>query len=175
MEMYFASTRPGSEGPLDIWISNRASLESPWETPFRLPAAINSPWTDADPRISTDGLELYFRRGDTPDDLVDATNDIWVARRDIPNGPWRDAVKLPPPINSDVADAEPDLSPDGLELYFDSPRDGGVRWSPIIGPPASHSKIEVESSSAAGFLSLSGALSLRLGHVLIDIPWRSTT
>src|SRR3989442_13883666 len=37
LSLYFASSRPvGSCGGFDIWVSQRASIESPWKAPFNL-------------------------------------------------------------------------------------------------------------------------------------------
>lgn len=36
LSIYFASTRPGGQGGADIWVSRRASFDSPWETPVNL-------------------------------------------------------------------------------------------------------------------------------------------
>jgi hypothetical protein len=39
LSLYFESNRPGGEGGLDLWVSQRTSVDSPWETPqnFGLP------------------------------------------------------------------------------------------------------------------------------------------
>jgi hypothetical protein len=65
--------------------------------------------------FSHDGLELYFsfQRPGGYD-----RNDIWVARRDTINSPWQEPINLGPSVNSQVAEIEPSISPNGLELYF---------------------------------------------------------
>ena len=36
LSLYFASGRPGGCGKMDIWVSQRSSIDSPWEEPFNL-------------------------------------------------------------------------------------------------------------------------------------------
>jgi len=60
LELFLDSNRPGTEGPLDIWVSTRASTRAQWSDPARLGPAVNSPSLDARPAISFDGTELYF-------------------------------------------------------------------------------------------------------------------
>ncbi len=40
--------------------------------------------------------------------------------------PWSDPVNLGPNVNSEYNDITPGISPDGLSIYFDSPRPGGI-------------------------------------------------
>jgi len=88
LSLYFSSDRPGGCGGLDIWVTQRASLDSPWETPFNLdadrlaqgqPCVINSPANDLAPNLSTDGHLLYFHSFRTNDNC--GGGDIYVARR----------------------------------------------------------------------------------------------
>lgn len=55
-----AAPRPGGYGGADMWMSWRASLSSPWQTPINLGSRVNSPKHDVFPRISPDGSILYF-------------------------------------------------------------------------------------------------------------------
>jgi len=67
--------RPGGYGESDMWMSRRASLSSPWQTPVNLGPRLNSPAGDFLPRISPDGRTLYF--------LSDRTGwDCWQASLD---------------------------------------------------------------------------------------------
>ena len=60
------SPRPGGYGGADMWMTRRASLSDPWQTPANLGPKVNGPDIECLPRISPDGLTLYFcgtRRG----------------------------------------------------------------------------------------------------------------
>ena len=54
------SPRPGGYGGADMWMSRRASLSDPWQTPVNLGPKVNGPGWQALPRISPDGSTLYF-------------------------------------------------------------------------------------------------------------------
>jgi hypothetical protein len=128
LTMYFASSRPGSSGPTDIWMSTRASAASSWNTPMVLSSAVNSNLAETAPSISVDGRELYFRRAGSPGEGIGNRGDIYVSKRTSTGDPWGPAEKLPAPINLDQFDEnEPNISFDGRELYFNStrPTDGG--------------------------------------------------
>jgi hypothetical protein len=60
---------------------------------------------------------------DDPDGL--GGYDIWVATRATQSDPWNPATNLGPSINSEFREGEPQISGDGLSLYFDSDRPGG--------------------------------------------------
>ena len=53
-------TRPDSYGRSDMWMSRRASLSDPWQTPVNLGPKVNGPASECVPRISPDGRILYF-------------------------------------------------------------------------------------------------------------------
>jgi len=60
LEILFTSTRPGI-GTIDIWVSTRESLSSPWSPPENLGPPINIPDNeDAAPNLDFDGTTLYF-------------------------------------------------------------------------------------------------------------------
>jgi len=60
LSLYLTSDRPGGFGGLDIWVSNRASLESSWNTAVNLGPTINTSGADFAPNLSTDGHLLFF-------------------------------------------------------------------------------------------------------------------
>src|SRR5712664_1114376 len=41
--LYISSDRPGSVGSNDIWVSQRANLDAPWDPPMHLGPNINKP------------------------------------------------------------------------------------------------------------------------------------
>ena len=64
--LFFTSWRPGGCGKADIWVTRRATKDSPWTEPVNLGAPVNSSRMDFAPCLSPDGSILYFtsnRRG----------------------------------------------------------------------------------------------------------------
>jgi len=119
---YFSSIRPGGSGGHDIWVTTRATTDDDWSNPVNLGPTVNSSSWDSCPSISADGLELYFesqRPGGSGDD------DIWVTTRATTDDDWGIPVNLGPTVNSSAWDSCPDISSDGLSLYFCSYRAGG--------------------------------------------------
>lgn len=85
---------------------------------------INTPPTgDFSPSLSANGLELYFMGYQRAGNF--GFSDIWVAKRDSTSEPFGEPVNLGPTFNSRGSDSNPDLSGDGLTLFFDSSRIGG--------------------------------------------------
>jgi hypothetical protein len=125
LELYFSASRPGGYGGKDIWLAKRETLNSPWQEPVNLGPAVNSSSGDMEPSISGDGLELYFGCWD---DYI-----LRVCTRTSKDAPWSSPVKIGPPVGSDVPAMEigsndawtPEISGDGLFLYFSSTRVGG--------------------------------------------------
>ena len=103
-----------------------------WSTE-NLGSAINSPYHDAFPTISRDGLVLYFASdratyAEGEAQLRPWTNtdfDIYVATRKRLTEPWGLPRRLPSHINTPGEDHSVSLSPDGHWLYFSSDQLGG--------------------------------------------------
>lgn len=74
-----------------------------------------------EPRLSADGLTLYFVRGKAGDD-ANGGADIVFSRRAYDG--WSAPQELTS-VNSDADDLGPEISADGLALYFYSNRNGG--------------------------------------------------
>jgi Tol biopolymer transport system component len=115
LSIYFVSTRAGGQGNADIWVSRRASLDSPWGEPVNLGPNVNGPGIDASPLVSLDGHLLWFssdRAGGQ------GQNDIYVARRSDTNDDlaWGPAVPLGPDVNTAAFEAG--------EFYLQSGEDG---------------------------------------------------
>jgi hypothetical protein len=89
LEMFLASSRPGTYGALDLWVSTRATTSDPWSTPVNLGPDINTPTrqpgleqaNDLRPALSFDGTRLYwnsaFRNGN-----ASFMFDIWMSTRE---------------------------------------------------------------------------------------------
>jgi Tol biopolymer transport system component len=91
--------------------------------PTNLGPTVNSSSTDFDSSISPDGLSLYFgsnRPGGS------GRYDLWVTTRATVSDPWEQPVNLGPTVNSSAWDSCPSISADGLSLFFESNRPGGV-------------------------------------------------
>jgi Tol biopolymer transport system component len=118
LELLFVSDRPSPNAFSNIWVTRRTSLADPFAEPVEL-EGINTVAREEGFSLSADGLTLVFssnREGS-------ADLDIWIATR-----PERDAAFTEPQNLSAVNSAAPDgdamLSPDGLELFFTSERNG---------------------------------------------------
>lgn len=90
--MYFISDRPGGQGSVDIWVSNRAG--NVWSTPINLGPTINTEFEELQPYVGPDG-SLYFasngHRGMGGYDLYKTTGS---------GTEWREPENLGYPLNS---------------------------------------------------------------------------
>ncbi|MHC4175279.1 MAG: LamG-like jellyroll fold domain-containing protein [Planctomycetota bacterium] len=106
--------------------SGSANADFTFGTPTNLGPPVNSVYGERSPSISADGLQLYFY--DYPGNARPGgygNVDIWVATRATKDDPWGEPVNPGPLVNSSVRDQTPDISDDGLALYFSSDRPGG--------------------------------------------------
>lgn len=121
LSLYFASPRPGGLGGNDIWVSRRASRESPWEQPVNLGAPVNSSANDQGPNLSRDGLLLFFH-SNRPGGHGE--QDIYVAHRARARDDlgWADPVNLGGGVNTTAFEAGAMFSQQVAEgrtnLYF---------------------------------------------------------
>ncbi len=88
-----------------------------WQPPVKLSEIVNTSAEDYEPRLSWDGMTLFFVRG-----KAGANADIYFSRR-TPSG-WTEAEPLDQ-INSVYEDLGPEPSADGESLYFYTDRPGG--------------------------------------------------
>lgn len=61
-ELVFSSNRAGGFGGPDIWLSTRASVETPWSTPVNVGAGVNTALGESRPFLSADAEQLLFGR-----------------------------------------------------------------------------------------------------------------
>lgn len=123
LSLYFC--RGWSDG--DLWVSQRSSVGEPWGIPESLGPVVNSTSWDVGPSITTDGLELFFcstRAGGY------GGPDLYVIKRATTSDRWGPATNLGPTINTSYGDGNygewtPNISPDGLVLFFASARPPG--------------------------------------------------
>ena len=111
-----------------VLIASVANADYTFGIPLNLGPTVNSSEHDDTPSITADGLELYFmsyRLNGYPD------GDLFVSTRETTQDTWGVPVRLGPTINA-TGEFHPDISSDGLELYFMSfrsaPPNGGALW-----------------------------------------------
>jgi Tol biopolymer transport system component len=138
LELYFDSARSGGQGSGDIWVTTRASTSDAWGTPRNLGPTINSSSADSVPKLSSDGLSLFFASS-RPGGL--GMRDVWVARRTSRAEPWQAPINLGAAVNSPAHEWCPGISPDGLTLIIQSDRAGGLGgddlWATTRATPSS--------------------------------------
>ncbi len=119
-----------SERPLPIEPVAQSFASFDWSEPVHL-TALNSEHRELGPKLSPDGLSLYFG-SNRPDGFGDfRAMDLYASRRACLQCPWGSPVNLGPNINSPLAEGDPVFSPDGLLLFFGSHREGGLGSSDI--------------------------------------------
>jgi hypothetical protein len=125
LELYFSSrNRPGGYGGWDLWVAKRETVDTPWGEPVNLGPNVNSTAQEVGPTISPDGLELYF--------MWYNGYRIRVCKRPSKDAPWNKSEVLGPPFGvREHQDSYPEVSADGLSLYFASQRTGGYGGSDI--------------------------------------------
>jgi len=78
LELVFFSTRDGTVGMQDLYVSTRSHSNRTWSEPVNLGADINSTVGDTRPSLSRDGTTLYFG---SPRLGSEGSSDIWVSTR----------------------------------------------------------------------------------------------
>ncbi len=127
LHLYFSTyvvPRPGGLGRDDIWVTTRPSTSDSWGEPINLGPPVNTPYDDLQPCITADGLALFFDGYIRPGG--EGGDDIWVTTRASTDDLWGEPVNLGAPINTAADDGDPQLSADGLSIFFNSNRPGGV-------------------------------------------------
>jgi Tol biopolymer transport system component len=124
-QLYFASSRSGGAGSLDLWVSERIDKEDDlsWQSPVNLGPIINSAGGDLGPTFFQDRetamLVMYFysTRPGGP-----RARNIYCSVVDE-NGSFSPAV-LVSELNTRYEDEQPSVRRDGLEILFASNRPG---------------------------------------------------
>jgi serine/threonine protein kinase len=170
LSLYFASYRSDGLGEHDLYVTTRETKNDPWCPPVNLGPNVNSPSSEWAPRISGDGLSLFFA-STRPDGY--GSWDIWVVTRATIDDDWGEPLNLGPIINSSAKDGFGAVSADGLSLfvlYADWRTGGHGGWDfwvakratindewgqPVnLGPPVNSSASEFSPSISADGLSL---------------------
>jgi len=129
LSLYFGSDRPGGIGGFDIWVSQRACKDCPWETPLNLGPAVNTASDETGPGLSVDGHLLFFR-STRPGGA--GLGDVFLSKRANPKDDfgWGAPVALGPGVNTAAAEAGAEFlqsAEDGAaNLYFNRAPPGGT-------------------------------------------------
>ncbi len=129
LSLYFGSDRPGGIGGFDIWVSQRACKDCPWETPLNLGPAVNTASDETGPGLSVDGHLLFFR-STRPGGA--GLGDVFLSKRANPKDDfgWGVPVALGPDVNTAAAEAGAEFlqsAEDGAaNLYFNRAPPGGT-------------------------------------------------
>ena len=117
LSLFFHSGRYGGSGRSDLWVTMRATKDDPWNTPINLGPVVNSSSYDFHPEVSSDGLTLYFQSNRAGGS---GGHDLWMTTRSTKDDSWSTPVNLGSAINTSGWDGHPNISTDGLALFFAS-------------------------------------------------------
>jgi hypothetical protein len=148
--LFFASTRAGGHGGIDIWVSHRQG-DGDWGEPVVLPAPVNSAADDFCPTPLPGGELLYVSR--RPGGCGDGTADIYRTRYHPAQG-WQEPEHLGCDVNSEGDEFSPSFVAAGRPtLYFSSNRSGvDAIYRSVLEPGGGWSVPEpVAELNAAGF------------------------
>lgn len=131
LSLYYSA---GTLNSLDIWVSQRTSLEDEWGPPQKLGPNVNSDYSDLGPTFTPDGHWMYFQ-SNRPSPCANPANpvltlDLYVTHRKDKRDDfgWEPAQNLGCVINSPYDDGGPtffqDDQLDVTLLYFTSTRPG---------------------------------------------------
>jgi formylglycine-generating enzyme required for sulfatase activity len=124
LSLLLESDRPGGHGSSDLYICRRAALDAIWQAAENLGPTINSPSTEGGASLSADGLTILFSTDRGP---AGTPRRIWMATRKTIDGPWSPRERINEVAIAGAADNSPEMSADGLSLFFHSfPRPGGL-------------------------------------------------
>ncbi|TAE22624.1 MAG: hypothetical protein EAZ92_15570 [Candidatus Kapaibacterium sp.] len=117
--LYFASSRPGGLGEMDIWYSDYDAQKRVWLPAKNAGNSINTPFRDSSPFIAANNRELFFSsEGHQPNY---GKTDFYVSVRDQKDK-WSQPRNLGKPINTDADEAFLSTPASRDVLYFASRR-----------------------------------------------------
>jgi Tol biopolymer transport system component len=176
LTLLFASDR---DGDFDLYISTRNSVTDAWGPASNMGDTINSADLDSGPSLTEDGLTLVFF-SDRPGGS--GATDIYMSTRASTADAWSSPTNLGATVNSAAPEGAPDISCDGLRIYFHAISDIAMTerssltapWSTptIIPTPVSTADNEITPSISADETTLYFT-SNRLGSDAQDI-WKVT-
>jgi hypothetical protein len=128
LTIYWSSDRDGGAGGLDIYISQRATLDGPWSEPEAV-SALSSSGDDLISAVQDEGRLALFSRRDSDTDYH-----LWWARRESLLEDW----PAPEPIeelNRGGDGTDPFLVRDGIQLLFSREGDLQIAERPSASTP----------------------------------------
>lgn len=120
MTIYFASSRAGGYGGMDIW-KTTMTAEGEFSIPENLGPAINTPGDDAAPFIHSDGRTLYFASNGR---VSMGGYDLYYSTLQS-DGSWSEPKNMGYPINSPADEINIFINAMGTMAYVASDKDGG--------------------------------------------------
>jgi outer membrane protein OmpA-like peptidoglycan-associated protein len=123
-KFYFTSDRPGGQGGLDIYVSEKNANGS-WGKAENLGSTVNTPGNEDAPFLHADGT-LYFGSDGHP-----GLGDYDIFKSENKNGQWLKPVNLGYPVNTPKFENYFFMSVDKKRGYFSSVRHEGVGNSDI--------------------------------------------
>jgi hypothetical protein len=120
LRIYFCSDRAGGLGSYDLWTAARPSWGAPFGTATPI-TELNSAATDRDPRISPDGLTIFF----ASQRASAGGSDLYMASRLDLASPFGNVTSITA-LNTTVPDFTPGFALYHDELFFCSQRPGGL-------------------------------------------------
>jgi hypothetical protein len=125
--LYFTREMDNGKGKEDIVVSEWK--DGQYQTPYSLPAAINSDKFEFNAFVDPGEQYILFSSFGRPDDL--GGGDLYLSCKDG-KGAWTQAIHLDSTINSRAIDFCPYISPDGKYFFFTSEK--MVRQAPFDPP-----------------------------------------
>lgn len=119
-KLFFTSNRPGGQGELDIYVSEKDN-KGEWGKAVNLGPTVNTPMHEDSPFIHEDGVTLYFSSDGHP---TMGSNDIF--KSELVDGKWTKPQNLGYPINSIEYDGFLTLSADKKTGYYSALREDGL-------------------------------------------------
>ncbi|MCA6363591.1 MAG: OmpA family protein [Bacteroidetes bacterium] len=113
--IYFASNRPGGQGGIDIWMTQK-DASGQWGVPVNLGPTINTERDEKSPFIHSDSQTLYFSSQGHPGM---GGYDVFFARQDE-KGNWKTPVNIGIPINTENDELGFFVSTDGQTAFFNT-------------------------------------------------------
>lgn len=111
--MYFASSRKGGKGSMDIYYSQQ--INGKFSKPINIGSAINTQYGEGDTFVAPDESYLIVSSWGRPDCI--GRKDFYISFRKK-DGSWTIAKNMGTPINTKVYEYCPMVSPDGKYLFF---------------------------------------------------------
>jgi hypothetical protein len=128
LSLYFMSGRSGGG---DIYVTHRSSMEEPWGPAELLDGLVNSPASEAAPRIMFNERVLFFHSGREGY----GGQDLWMSTRAEREVPFGEPVNLGSMVNSYYSDADVFYSPQlGIMLFIRNQSGSWDLWQANVAP-----------------------------------------